>query len=131
MAYSFYKPLAMKDEKKLAALVTFYSNVYRIIALSITVIGLILVPFLRVIVKTNTDIPLLEVYYLFSLAGVVISYLFVYKTTILTADQRNYELTSINIYISFAKTFLQIIALILWQNYIVYLAIGIVLQLVI
>ena len=128
MAYSFYKPLAMKDEKKLAALVTFYSNVYRIIALSITVIGLILVPFLRVIVKTNTDIPLLEVYYLFSLAGVVISYLFVYKTTILTADQRNYELTSINIYISFAKTFLQIIALILWQNYIVYLAIGIVLQ---
>ena len=128
MAYSFYKPLAMKDEKKLADLVTFYSNVYRIIAISITVIGLILVPFLRVIVKTNTDIPLLEVYYLFSLAGVVISYLFVYKTTILTADQRNYELTSINIYISFAKTFLQIIALILWQNYIVYLAIGIVLQ---
>jgi len=128
MAYSFYKPLAMKDEKKLAALVTFYSNVYRIIAISITVIGLILVPFLRVIVKTETDIPLLEVYYLFSLAGVIISYLFVYKTTILTADQKNYELTSINIYISFGKTFLQILALVLWQNYIVYLAIGVVLQ---
>lgn len=130
MAYSFYKPLATKDEKKLSALITFYSNVYRVIAVSITVIGVALVPFLRYIVKTEKDIPNLEIYYLFSLAGVVISYLFVYKTTILTADQRDYELTSINIFTNTGKTILQIISLILWHNYILYLLIGIIMQLI-
>ena len=131
MAYSFYKPLAEHDEEKLAALITFYRKAYRIIAVIVTTVGLAIVPFLRYLVNTQEDIPYLEIYYLFSLAGVVISYLFVYKTTILTADQKNYKIVVITIGTNLVKTLLQILVLVLWQNYIIYLAVNVAAQFVI
>lgn len=128
MAYSFYKPLAEHDEGMLASLVAFYKKVYNIIAVAVLVLGLACIPFLRLIVNTEQDIPLLEVYYLFSLANVVISYLFVYKTTILTADQKNYQLDKIRIWTSLLKTIIQMVALLLFANYILYIAIGVLSQ---
>ena len=128
MSYSFYKPLAEHDERKLSALVNFYRKLYRIIALSVTVVGLAVTPFLRLIVKTDREIPQLEIYYFFALAGVVITYLFVYKTTILTADQKNYQVTRIRLWTTLVKTCLQILVLLLFHNYIAYLAINVILE---
>lgn len=130
MAYSFYKPLAEKDEEKLAGLVHFYSKVYAVIAILVSVIGVALIPFLPYIINTEEEIPHLVIYYLFSLAGIVISYLFVYRTTILTADQNNYKVTRITVWTNVARTILQIVVLILFKNYILYLAIKIIMQLV-
>ena len=124
MAYSFYKPISENDEKKISALITFYKKIYNIIALTITIIGLSLIPFLDLIINTDKDIPFLEVYYLFSLAGVVISYLFIYKTAIITADQKNYVVTRITIVVNFIKTIVQILLLIIFKNYILYLAVN-------
>lgn len=124
MVYSLYRPLALNDKQKIAALMGFYKQVYNIIAISITVIGLALIPFLRVIIHTDKDIPLLEVYYLFALSGVIISYLFVYKTAIITADQKNYIVTRITIITSIIKTLTQILSLYLYPSFIVYLMIG-------
>jgi len=128
MAYSFYKPLAENDHEKLASLITFYKRIYNIIAISVTAIGLACVPFLKYIVNTEKDIPYLEVYYLFSLAGVVISYLFVYKTTLLTADQKDYKVVKIRTITSTLKVLLQIAVLYLFKSYIAYLAIGVLLN---
>jgi O-antigen/teichoic acid export membrane protein len=128
MAYSFYKPLAKHDEKRLTALICFYKKIYYIIAVLVFVIGLAVIPFLKFIVNTENEIQNLTLYYLFSLAGVVISYLFVYKSTILTADQKNYEVLRISIWTTLLKTVLQIVFLVIWQNYIIYLSIGIILQ---
>lgn len=126
MVYSFYKPIAENDTKKISALITFYKKIYRIIAIAITIIGLALVPFIHLIVNTDKPIPLLEVYYLFALAGVIISYLFVYKTSIITADQKNYVVTRITIIVNFTKTIIQILSLIILKNYILYLAINLI-----
>ena len=128
MAYSFYKPLAEHDEEKLAGLIHFYKKVYNVIAVVVTVVGIAVIPFLKYIVNTEREIPHLVVYYLFSLANVVISYLFVYKSTILTADQKNYKVVNISIWTSVLKTILQILSLLLLQNYILYLAIGVAVQ---
>ena len=92
MTYSMYKPLAEKDYKTLAGLTQFYKKVYRIIALSIAGIGIILVPFLHNLVNLEQDIPNLEIYYLLFLASNVASYLVTYKTTVMYADQKNYIL---------------------------------------
>ena len=46
MTYSMYKPLAENDQETLAGLTHFYKKVYRLIALTIAVIGAALVPFL-------------------------------------------------------------------------------------
>lgn len=126
MVYSFYKPLAENDYKKMAALTSFYKRVYRVIAVLVTVIGLVITPFLKYIVNMDGDIDNLSIYYLLSLAGVVISYLCVYKTSILTADQNNYIVTKISIIMNITKTIVQIVSLILLKNYIVYLIIGLV-----
>lgn len=128
MAYSFYKPLAEDNKEQIAALIQFYKKIYNIIAAAVLILGLVCVPFLKYIVNTEEYIPNLEIYYLFSLFGVVISYLFVYKTTLLTADQKDYKVVRIRMWTSVLKTVLQIAVLYFAKNYILYLAIGIATQ---
>lgn len=101
---------------------------YNIIAVVVLILGLCCIPFLKYIVKTEQEIPDLTIYYLFSLANVVMSYLFVYKTTLLTADQKNYLVVKINMWTNTLKTILQIIVLYIACNYIAYLAIGVIFQ---
>ena len=126
MAYSFYKPLADRDEEKIASLIAFYKKLYNIIAVVVLILGLACIPFLRLIVRTENDIPLLEVYYLFSLIGVVASYLWVYKTILLTADQKDYMVVRIRMITNITKVLMQILVLVLWRNYILYLAVNMV-----
>lgn len=128
LAYSLYGPLAQKEEKRLAALIHFYKKIFLIIAGVVTVFGIILIPFLKYFINTDSDIPHLLIYYLLALAEIVISYLFVYRTSILTADQKNYEATRIRLWITVIRIFVQMISLILWRNYILYLLISLVAQ---
>ena len=46
ITFYMYKPIADKDEKKLSSLIQFYKFCYRIIGISILIIGLCLIPFL-------------------------------------------------------------------------------------
>ena len=55
VVYSLYKPLAQGDEKQLTALMGYYKTIYRIIALAVAVIGLGLVPVLRLLVKSTIE----------------------------------------------------------------------------
>lgn len=123
MAYTFYKPLAEKDKNKLAALTNFYKKMYRFIALIVTIIGLFLIPFLDVIVNTEKPIPNLELYYLLFLTNTIISYLFIYKTTLLIADQRSYIIVKLKTKITFIITIIQMSLLLITNNYILYLII--------
>lgn len=124
MTYSFYKPLAEKDYEKIAGLVNFYKKVYYLIALGIAIIGIALIPFLPRLINVEYEIPHLTIYYLLSLSTVVASYLCIYKTTILMADQKGYLVTKVAIYTNFIKTILQIISIIVWKNYIIFLSVG-------
>lgn len=126
MSYSFYKPLSENDNEKMASLILFYKKIYMIIAIAVTTVGLVITPFLRLIVKTENEITNLEIYYLFALAGVVMSYLFVYKTTILTADQKDYKLTRIRMVTSVIKTVFEVIILLLFKNYILFLSVNLI-----
>lgn len=124
MTYSYYKPLAKKEFNKISELTNFYKKVYNIIAIVIAIIGLCIIPFLPKIINLENDIENLNLYYLLSLSSVVVSYLCVYKTTVLTADQKGYIVTKVSIFANTLKTILQIVSIIIWKNYIIYLAIG-------
>ena len=126
MVYSFYQPLAQNDQKKIAGLTKFYKKVYMFIALTVAVIGLACVPFLGYIVNLDSPIPYLELYYLFFLANTVISYLFVYKTSIINADQKNYLISKYQMWMNVAKTLLQSIFLLIISNFFIYLLIQVV-----
>lgn len=123
LTYSMYKPLAEKDYKRLAGLINLYKKVYRIIALAVTLIGLSLVPFLKYLVRLNHPIANLNLYYLLFLANTVASYLVVYKTAILTADQKEYILNKNRSIFSVLQTIGTTLFLWLTHNYTVYLCI--------
>ena len=120
MAYSYYEPLARKDYDRLAGLMHFYKRIYNIIAIVILVLGIVLLPFLKYIVNTEQTIEYLYIYYILQLANTVISYLFVYKSTIITADQKQYIVNKITIRVNVIKTLLQIVTIIIFRNYIFY-----------
>lgn len=121
MVYSMYKPLAEHDEKRLTQLVALYKKIYTIIAITITVIGISLVPFLKYLVNMDKDIPYLKVYYLLYLANTVSSYLVVYKTCILNADQKNYLISKYNTIFSFISLIVTSVFLLITHNFMVYL----------
>ncbi len=49
--YGLYKPLAVKDEKKIKALMNFYAFSYKVIGFTVLALGLGLLPFLNIIIK--------------------------------------------------------------------------------
>lgn len=125
MAYSFYKPIAENDKNKIAELITFYRKVYNIIAVAVAAVGIALIPFLDIIVNTERDIPYLEVYYLVFLANTVVSYLFVYKSSIITASQKEYIVMKYQTWIIVAKVVLQILVVVLTHNYLLYISVSV------
>ena len=75
MVFSMYKPLAEKDETKVAQLIQLYKKIYAVIAIAISGIGVALVPFLQYFVNLDENIPHLKIYYLLYLANTVSTYL--------------------------------------------------------
>lgn len=124
MNYSFYKPLADNDENKIAALITFYKKIYNIIALAISIVGVSLVPFLKYIINLERDIPHIELYYLVFLAGMVMSYLFVYKVSILNASQKNYVVNRYATIIGIVKSIIQVVVIVLFRSFLIYIILG-------
>lgn len=124
IAYSLYAPLAKRDTETIKSLMLFYKKAYRIIALVILALGLILIPFLDYLIKDPGDIQHIPFIYLVFLYNTVVSYLFTYKTTLLVADQRGYILTNMTTVINIVSVAIQIFALLLFRNYFVYLILG-------
>ena len=125
VVFSLYKPLAEGDEQKLTALMGYYKVIYRYIALAVGVIGLCLVPILRLLVKSEIDQFHLVLYYLMFLANSVCSYLLVYKSSIIQADQKRYLISKYTMLFKLLATAAQILVLLVLRNFTVYLAIQI------
>lgn len=128
IGYSLYSPLAKNDVSTIKSLMSFYKKAYQIIALTITVLGLALIPFLDVLIKDPGNIEHIPVIYLCFLYNTVISYLFTYKTTLVIADQKSYVMTNMMSIISIVTIIIQIAGLLLFKNYFVYLIIGAVIN---
>lgn len=126
MVYSFYQPLAANDKKAIAGLVRFYRRIYRIIAFAIAAIGLAIIPILPRLINLEQEVSHINLYYSLSLFNIVASYLYVHKTSVLTADQNNYIISKVNIICQSIQIMFQIAVLILFKNYALYLIIAII-----
>ncbi len=125
VAFHLYKPIAENDTDKIAGIMNFYKTVYRIVAAGVTAIGLVILPFLGYIIKESEfSLSYIRIVYLLSLASTVFSYFFSYRYTLAIADQKNYLLTNVDTFFRFVSTLVNIIALVLFRNYIVYILSG-------
>ncbi len=128
MVYSMYKPLAEDDVDTVCALMNLYKTYYRIIGLVILTLGLALTPFLKYIIKDElpADINLYVLYFL-NLASTVVTYwLFAYKNCIIGANQRGDISAKISLITSTLTYLLQIIVLLAFHNYYLYISVSIV-----
>lgn len=127
VVYHLYKPIAEKNKEKIKSLMNFYKIAYRIIAIVIGIIGIMIFPFLGTIVG-ETTIQNKEIYIIFSLFlfDTICSYLLTYKRSLLYADQKNYIINLVHIlYIIFLNA-IQIAIIIVTKNYILYLVVKII-----
>lgn len=123
IVYALYKPLAVGDKDKIASLVKFYGQCYRIIGIIVGVIGLALMPFLKFLIEEpniKESIYLIYGLYLFNSAS---SYFFSYRSSLIMAAQQNYIVTATNYVVTICQSILQIIWLLATREYIGYLII--------
>ena len=72
IGYSLYEPLAKDNKNKIRSLMSFYKKAYRIIALIIMCLGLVLLPFIPFLIKDTSNINNLSIIYLIFLINMVI-----------------------------------------------------------
>lgn len=123
ITFSLYKPLAENNTKKCSMLMQLYKKVYTVIGVTILFIGLCLTPFLPLIIKDMPDIPYISLIYALFVVNTAVSYFFSYKRNLIIADQKRYIVTFYRYVAHAVFTFLEIIYLILFKNYIGYLLI--------
>lgn len=125
LMYSLYKPIAEKDYALLNDLIVLFKKIYFFIGCAVGVIGLALIPFLKDIVVTDHAVLMQDIYviYLLYLANSVASYFFSHRYSILVADQRNYIVSKLSIIVTIIQTIIQILSLVLYQNFVLYLII--------
>lgn len=133
IVYRMYQPIAQNNVDEVAKLMRFYKIVYRVIALSVTLIGLAVMPALPYLIKDATEIPSdvnLYVIYAIFLSETVSSYFFVYKTSIFSADQKQYFISIMNISANILKFSIRILILVLTKNYTIVMLSGVILNIV-
>ena len=107
----------------------FFKKAYIVIGLIILCIGILIIPFLGIMLKTN-NVPHTTLIYLLFLINTASMYFISYKETLITADQKYYKLGKIlflsncGIYIS------QILVLYITHNFILYLLVQFIITLI-
>lgn len=121
--YSMYKPAACNDYRKLMSLLNFYKKIYGLIGITLTILGLMLIPFLDFFISDIPNIPELPLIYILFLFNTTSSYFFVYKKSILIVNQKAYVVSIIFIMVTILQNVMQIVVLLILSNYILYLII--------
>ena len=124
LMYFLYEPLAKQDNKRLAALIGSFRKIYRVIAGAVFAVGIAFVPFLPFIIHDSTlSRHQLTVYYILYLINAACSYLAVYKSTLLLADQKAYLVNFITFVVSAVQNLGYIVVLLATHNYTLYLCV--------
>jgi O-antigen/teichoic acid export membrane protein len=125
--YSLYKPIAANDTEHLKSLMNLFAKAYKAIGLVVGGLGLALLPFLKLIVgSVAVSDQLLYSVYLLYVFNSAFSYFFVYKTSLITANQLNYVVVSVQVVVYAVQTVVQIIFLYLTRDFLIYTALNVV-----
>lgn len=123
--FSLYKPIAENDTNKISTLMSFYRKSYRIIGCLVAIFGFIMMFFLNYFIKNTDAIQNLRIIYLLYLFNTVSGYFLSYKTTLVSAYQKDYTLVPINTGISIISILSQMGILLITRSFIIYLVVQI------
>jgi O-antigen/teichoic acid export membrane protein len=132
IVYSMYEPVAKQDNKKLCAILRLYRIVYGLIGLAVFLLGTAMIPFLPKLISSDVP-PDINIYvlYMMYLVSTACSYSFLsYRCSLLQAYQHHYVISKINLVTMTLQFTLQILFLLLFRNYYIYIVTQFAVQLV-
>ena len=119
---SLYKPLAEENEYKVAAVVGYFTKVYRYVAFLTLMLGLFALPILPAFAAGDIDMRVITAAYLLFLIHSTFSYLLAPKCNLVVCDQRMYVVTLTRSVLGVVALVVQSVILVKTRNYILYLA---------
>lgn len=123
--FSLYEPIKNKNEIKIKSLMKLYRNVYYGVAAFILIVGSAITPIISVFVKEMPDVPYVSVVYLLLVFQMGSLYFFSYKINFLNATQQNHIFRKVQMVANLCKAALQIVSILVFKNYFVFLGIAI------
>lgn len=123
LVFELYKPLRDKDEEKIKELIKFFKRTYSIIFCVVLAGGICVLPFLKYVVNSSLDTFHLYIYYILYLVNSAASYVVVYRTTVITADQKVYVNNLTDVICTFVMYIVQIVYLLIKKDFLGYLII--------
>jgi O-antigen/teichoic acid export membrane protein len=122
MTFSLYKPISQKKTKEITVLLSFFKRIYYSIALVIFLMGLCLVPFLQYLINGSMlELQELRIYYILFLLNSACSYLVVYKSTLIIADQKIYIVKIVEFVARIVLDVFMIVVLLVTGSYLLFL----------
>ena len=123
MIYSFYEPFARQEREKCAALYQYFRKLYWFMSVGFVAAGLLVVPFLSIIVDVRMPMEKVILFYLLYMAGSFLNNLFLYKANLLVADQNQYIVSKIQLLVECLAFTAQIIVVWVWESFELYIGI--------
>ena len=123
---NMYGPIARNDKPEILKFFTLYKKVYYIVGTIIGAIGLLIVPFIHYLVADADNIPNLQLLYVLFLSDTVASYFFAQYRALYSADQKDFVNANNRTLFLVIQSALQIAVLYIFHNYILYMGIKII-----
>lgn len=121
---ALYRPIAEGDENKVTALVTFYRKAYNVIIVIVSLLGLLLSPFIHYFIKNSVfSSGELALWFLIYLASTIATYFSAHKRSFLMATQQGYLNTLNDFVFKTAQQLLQILIIVFLHSFVGYLVI--------
>lgn len=130
ITYNLYKPLAEGNEKEVIALVQLYNRVYRYIALGIFTVSMTLLPFLDYFINDTEKPAHITIIFILFVINTLIPYFTAHKRALISSDQRNYKLATIDLLFHVFSSILKISILYFVASYILFLSAEVILLLI-
>lgn len=122
ITFSMYEPIVKGENDKVAGLYNLFKKLYMYIGIVILLCGIILIPFLKYFAKDYTELSV-NIYFSFflMLISTVITYIYSAKTSLINAYKDNYITTSITSISKIICQIAQIVSLIVFKSFTIYL----------
>lgn len=121
IVYKLYKPIADNDYRKIAVLINFYKKAYKIIAVILGLLGVIMAFFAPYFIEPkeeNFSYFWLVLVFILYIIDTLASYLYAHKRAMFTADQRNFVTVIVHTCCQIAVGIFQIVMLLVLEGFV-------------
>lgn len=125
ISYALYRPIADNDIEKQKSVMRLFRRFYNTVAVVVFGLGLLVIPFMDVLVKNQQEVGHITFIYILYLVNTSLSYMLVYKKTMMDAHQLMYIGTVYKTTSWAVQDVVQIIFLVTTHNFYIYLFVNI------